>query len=114
MPFLKITTNSPVQSKNKVTQACSEFVSALLGKSEKFVMIEISDQNVMSFGGGTEPLAYIELKSIGLPIEKTKELSSKMCDFISEIFNIEKSRIYIEFSNVERNMWGWNGRTFEK
>lgn len=66
----------------------------------------------MLFGGSDEPTAYLELKSIGLPQEATTALSGALCDLISEHLEISKDRIYIEFANAERKMWGWNGATF--
>jgi len=31
---------------------------------------------------------------------------------IKQQLGIDESRVYIEFSNPERHMWGWNGATF--
>ena len=75
-------------------------------------MVSIQDQQTLSFGGSTEPCAYVEFKSLGLPTERTTELSEKLCALIEKTVGVPQARIYIEFSNPERSMWGWDGRTF--
>ena len=66
----------------------------------------------MLFAGSNEPLAYLELKSIGLPADKTTQFSATLCDLISTTLSIQSDRIYIEFSDAPRHLWGWNGKTF--
>jgi hypothetical protein len=66
----------------------------------------------MRFAGSNDPLAYLELKSIGLPTDRTTEFSQTLCDTLSQQLQIPTDRIYIEFSDAERHLWGWNGATF--
>jgi phenylpyruvate tautomerase PptA (4-oxalocrotonate tautomerase family) len=42
----------------------------------------------------------------------TADLSKSLCGLLHHIMNIPNNRIYIEFSDVEPGMWGWNGETF--
>ncbi|MEJ2141681.1 MAG: phenylpyruvate tautomerase MIF-related protein, partial [Gammaproteobacteria bacterium] len=83
-----------------------------LGKPENYVMVAIEPPVPMSFAGNTEPTAYLELKSIGLPESKTQGLSQALCTLIENTTGIRKDRIYIEFADAPRAMWGWNGGTF--
>ncbi|MCU7855695.1 MAG: hypothetical protein KZQ79_08400, partial [Candidatus Thiodiazotropha sp. (ex Lucinoma borealis)] len=46
------------------------------------------------------------------PTQKTTEFSQILCDLIQQQLHIPKQRIYIEFSNAERHLWGWNAGTF--
>ena len=112
MPVLSLHTNIPVANKEPLLKQVSSVVSEALGKPEGYVMIRISDHESMSFAGTTEPLAYVELKSLGLEIDQTTSLSETICSFISENLNIEPARIYIEFASPEREMFGWNSSTF--
>jgi len=114
MPYLKITTNKPLEKDQEaeLSKKASTLVSSLLSKPENYVMVEISSGNTMSFAGSNDPLAYLELKSIGLPGEKTADFSSELCHFISTQLNINTDRIYIEFASAERHLWGWNKDTF--
>jgi len=114
MPLLKIHTNlelSEADFENLMKQS-SALVAELLNKSEQYVMIEAKHNNNMLFAGSQEPLAYMELKSIGLDESKTQGYAESLCDFVERTLNISKSRIYIEFANAQRHMWGWNSKTF--
>ena len=87
-------------------------VAAQLGKPEKYVMVALEPGFRMSFAGSTAPAAFLQLKSIGLPESRTKEISSALCGFLEKELGIPKNRIYIVFEDVERSYWGWNGSTF--
>jgi len=112
MPLLKISTNRIVENTEAVLQATSQAVAAMLGKPERYVMVELHAGLPMSLAGSSEPLAYLELKSIGLPEERTAEFSAALCRLIDEQLGIPAERIYIEFSDAPRHLWGWNGATF--
>lgn len=114
MPFLKIQTNVDIDQ-NKQTDLltrASALTASELGKPESYVMVAIEPSCNMSFAGTTSPLAYLELKSIGLPESKTATLSKALCDLITESLNIDQGRVYIEFADAPRKMWGWKGTTF--
>lgn len=114
MPYLSLQTN---QSTDDAT--CSELLSSLssalaeaLGKPESYVMVALQTGVPMLFGGSSKPSAYLEVKSIGLPADRTPELSDMLCTLVSEYMGIAANRIYIEFSDAPRQLWGWDGRTF--
>lgn len=75
-------------------------------------MVTIQPAQAMLFAGSDGPLAYLELKSIGLPETATKDLSNHLCTLMAQELDIEKNRIYIEFADAPRHMWGWDGGTF--
>lgn len=114
MPYMKIQTNQDISEATQKTllEKASATVARELGKPESYVMVTIDPPRPMFFAGSDEPAAYLELKSIGLPGSSTKELSAALCDLVSKELSIDQSRVYIEFANAERNMWGWNGTTF--
>jgi len=66
----------------------------------------------MTFAGTDAPLAFLELKSIALPESATADASRSLCELVSGETGIDAGRIYIEFSDAPRKMWGWNGSTF--
>lgn len=114
MPYLKINTNKDLDkpSAAELTTAASKLVAEILGKPESYVMIEVNAGLSMSFAGSDAALAFMELKSLGLPESNTAALSASLCDFGKQHLGINGDRIYIEFSNGERHLWGWNGATF--
>ncbi|MCW8854177.1 MAG: phenylpyruvate tautomerase MIF-related protein [Gammaproteobacteria bacterium] len=112
MPLLIIKTNSSIDDKNSFALEASQQVATILGKPESYVMININDNQTLIFAGSDQPAAYLELKSLGLPESQTSDISSALCAFINKKLGIDSARIYIEFSNAERHMWGWKDGTF--
>jgi len=114
MPYLKIQTNqttTPDQARALISKA-SQLVASELGKPEQYVMVALSPPVPMVFAGTDAPTAYLELKSIGLPASRTGDLSQALCTLIENQLAISKERVYIEFADAPRTMWGWNGSTF--
>ncbi len=114
MPLLKIHTNQPLDdaAQTALMQLASVKVAELLGKPEGYVMIALDIGQPMLLAGSNAPLAYLELKSIELPDGATPSLSAALCQLISKELDIAQDRIYIEFTNAERHLWGWDGHTF--
>ena len=112
--FLKIQTNQalPAGDAKALAGKASALVAAQLGKPERYVMVILEHTPAMLFGGEEEPLAYLELKSIGLPPAATGTLSRALCELVQEGLGIGPDRVYIEFSDAAPQMWGWNGGTF--
>lgn len=114
MPYLKIQTNLPLSKKaeRSVLQDASALVAKELGKPEEFVMVALQPDTPMMFAGTDDPVAFLELKSIGLPADKTKRLSRTLCDLINRHLGIKPERVYVKFIDVLHSMWGWKGDTF--
>lgn len=114
MPYLSIQSNKEFtkEEQAQLIKAASSLISSLLGKPENYVMVAITPPVPMLFAGKDEFTAYLELKSIGLPEEKTRAFSKDLCALIETQTGIDKARVYIEFSDAPRAMWGWNGTTF--
>ncbi len=114
MPYLKIQTNLPMTKKAKrtVLRAASLLISEELGKPEEFVMVAVQPDTDMMFAGTEDPVAFLELKSVGLPGRQTKRLSGELCNMIHQHLGIEPARTYVKFIDVRRGMWGWKGDTF--
>jgi phenylpyruvate tautomerase len=113
MPYLLIQTNQALDEPTEKTllKKASAIVSAQLGKPPDYAMVVIDAPLPMVLAGSDEPTAYLELKSIGLSSTNTADISAALCKLLSEELSIKKHRVYIEFSNADRSMWGWNGDT---
>ena len=114
MPCLIIHTNTKIDDTNKteVVNGLSHLISTLTHKPQTYVMVVLHDNLPMLMSGSSDPCCYIELKSLDLPEDQTADYSRELCDFIENNLAISAARIYIEFSNAERHMWGWNRTTF--
>ncbi len=112
MPLLEITTNTTIDQSEKVAEQASKLTADILGKPESYVMVKLLPEQTLIFAGTDAPAAHVQLKSLGLPENKTADFSAAICAFIGSELDIDSGRIYIEFANPERHMWGWDGKTF--
>jgi len=112
MPLLEICTNTNIDDVQQLAQQASRLTAEFLGKPESYVMVKIQSEQNLIFSGTNEPAAHVKLKSLGLPENHTADFSAKICAFLKSELGIDSARVYIEFSNPERHMWGWDKRTF--
>ena len=114
MPYLNIQTNQKIDKAagTSLLSSASKLVASELGKPESYVMVALETDIPMLFAGSDAPLAYLELKSIGLPEGKTATLSAALAKLMVETLGVSQERVYIEFANAKGAMWGWNGATF--
>lgn len=112
MPYLKIITNLALPTDATLLAHASKTLAQQLGKPERYVMVEASGNAALLFGGSDAPAAYVELKSIGLDISQTKSLSKTISELLRAELSIAPDRVYVEFTNIQGNCWGWNGGTF--
>ena len=113
MPLLKIQTNVILDAeagKTLVADA-SRAVAAMLGKPERYVLVSLESAATMAFGGDSSPLAYLEMKSIGLPQGRTAEFSKALCKLMSTALGVSADRVYIEVADAQGSMGGWTGGT---
>ncbi len=112
MPLLQISTNVNIENQEEFSSNASSLVAKILGKPESYVMIAVNAKANLMFAGSNEPAAHLQLKSLGLPEDKTSAFSASLCGFMEEQLSIPPARTYIEFSNPARHLWGWDNRTF--
>jgi len=117
MPLLHIHSSSKTVNEKviqEVHQTGAQILSEELGKSTEYVMVLVNTASSLSFAQDDQkPCAYLEVKNIGgFTPEATEKLSGLLCKLVSEKLEIPTNRIYIEYQNAERHLWGWDGRTF--
>jgi hypothetical protein len=112
MPVLEITTNVSIDNTDALAKQASSLAAEMLGKPQSYVMVGINGAADLIFAGTNDPCAHLMLKSLGLPESETRTYSEKLCGFIEQQLGVSPSRIYIEFINPERHMFGWDSSTF--
>jgi phenylpyruvate tautomerase PptA (4-oxalocrotonate tautomerase family) len=116
MPLLNLFSSAKQPDEPALAQMLKSFSTLLareLGKPERYVMVGLAPRLEMSFAGSREPACYAELKNVGrLPAEKVEHLSQVLCDAIAKALAMPKDRIYIEFTNADGALWGFDGGTF--
>ncbi len=116
MPLIKVQSSILEPEKYIVRELLTDLSASLakhLSKPESYVMTAFEANIMMSFAGTFDPVAYVEVKSIGtMKPEQTKAMSQDFCQKINQKLGIATNRIYIEFADADRHMWGWNNSTF--
>lgn len=97
----------------QMLQSLSALLAHELGKPEHYVMVGLAPRMEMSFAGSREPSCYAEFKNVGqLPDDKIEHLSQVLCTVIAKALALPQDRIYIEFTNADGALWGFDGGTF--
>jgi phenylpyruvate tautomerase PptA (4-oxalocrotonate tautomerase family) len=114
MPYIEVATNVDMDDAmaRDVLSKLSGLAAEMLGKPEKYVLARVTAGQVLSHGGSADPAAYVTLRSIGLPKDGTPGFSAKICGFLQAELGVSGDKVYIDFSDIERSMFGWNGSTF--
>ncbi|MEM1057613.1 MAG: phenylpyruvate tautomerase MIF-related protein [Verrucomicrobiota bacterium] len=114
MPALRVHTSLPadVPALDTLPGALSPLVAEALGKAEDYVQVTIVPGALISFGGNTDaPSAFVALSSLELAKEKAKPLAKIICGELERVGH-PPERVFIEFTDASRSMFGWNGDTF--
>ena len=116
MPLLNLFSSAKQPDEAALTQILKSLSGLLaheLGKPERYVMVGLTPRLEMSFAGSREPACYAELKNVGqMSRDKVERLSELLCDAIAKALSLPRDRIYIEFTNADGALWGFDGGTF--
>jgi phenylpyruvate tautomerase PptA (4-oxalocrotonate tautomerase family) len=116
MPLIKVQTSVDAPDRATVEAMLKDLSASLskhLGKPESYVMTAFEPGMAMTFAGTTDPVCYIEIKSVGtMGGQRTKAMSDDFCSKVEAALGVPRQRTYIEFADAAGAMWGWNGTTF--
>jgi phenylpyruvate tautomerase PptA (4-oxalocrotonate tautomerase family) len=99
--------------RTEVLKTLSSLVAHALNKPERYVMVAMAPPTTICFSNTQEPALYAELKNVGqLSNSQIENLSQILSQALSSAFSVPSDRIYIEFTNADGALWGWNGGTF--
>jgi phenylpyruvate tautomerase len=116
MPLLTLFSSANQPDEPALSQMLGTFSSLLareLSKPEHYVMVGLAPRMNMSFAGSRQPACYAELKNVGrLSHERVEQLSAVLCDAIAKALDLPRARIYIEVTNADGALWGFDGGTF--
>lgn len=113
MPFIRTTTNCPVakSTADKITAACGQAITLLRGKTEEWLMVEVTGDKNLYFKGTDEPCAIAEVQILGKANPSELEnLTDAMTQILSSALDVPSDRIYVRYEEV--TYWGWNGANF--
>ena len=113
MPYIHTKTNIEI-TKDKELILKNEFgkaISLIPGKSERWLMLNFTDNERIWFAGEDTPTAMLEVEIFGGANESAYDaLTARLTDIISAELNIAPSRVYVKYEEIEQ--WGWNSANF--
>ena len=110
MPFIDTKTNVKIteEKERELTRKIGEAITLIPGKSERWLMLNFSDECRMAFAGDFSPTAILEVKLFGAADERSYEnLTRSLTDIVNAELSIPKSRIYIKYEEI--TTWGYGG-----
>ncbi|XP_069789145.1 macrophage migration inhibitory factor isoform X3 [Narcine bancroftii] len=100
-----------MQYKQRVCLLSHSLLEEVHGR--QYIAVHIVPDQMMHFGGSTEPCALASLSSIGkISNKENKDYSKMLFDLVNKHLHISPSRMYIIFQDLDRANVGWNGSTF--
>ncbi len=113
MPFIsaKFTGTVSPEKEKEIKSALGEAIT-LLGKSERYLMVEIEDNRRLYFGGeNSEPIAFFDVSLLhSAPRAAYEQLTARLCEIAKDSMSVDGSNVYVKFEETEN--WGYNSFMF--
>ena len=97
--------------KGELAKEAMKILSEVIGKPIVYCSSQVLE-SVGGFGGNVEPSVFIDIKSIGGLKGKQKDLSDKFCKMIETKAKIPGDKVYINFTEIAGENWGFNHKNF--
>ncbi len=112
MPFIHVKTNQDIDSaKSIIKSELGNAITAIPGKSESWLMVEISGNLDMYFKGSDEPCAMFEIAIFGKASDDAyDDLTKRICSISQKHLGVSPDRTYVKYTEIEH--WGYNNFNF--
>lgn len=117
MPLLKLQVSVPVPDSKKASllKSCSSILAEATGKPEKYVMVLLAHADGACMGGKPLAAAFVDVRGIGGLYDAINgRISKGVCDLLKQELQIDPQNVYLNFTDVPGQNWGWNGTTFDR
>ncbi len=113
MPYINCITNIKVADSDILKSELAKALDSIADKGEKWLMVSVQSEAKLYFQGNDNPAAFIEIKYIGTFSSEVKiELTEAFGKILEKLEKIDSNRVYINFTGVKAEDWGWNGSLF--
>ena len=97
---------------SSMLSACSAKLAVLLTQPEAYVMTLFDRPASMTMAGTADPCCLVEIRSVvELSSDQTQAMAQAFCPMLAEHLGVPPNRIFLNFTDFPRNMWGFNGST---
>ena len=113
MPYINArfsTTVSP-EKEIELKSALGEAIT-LLSKPERYLMVEISDNCRLYFGGNNDrPIAFFDVSLLhSAPRASYEKLTARLCDIAKDVMGVDGDNVYVKFEETKN--WGYDSFMF--
>ncbi|XP_008838834.1 macrophage migration inhibitory factor [Nannospalax galili] len=114
MPMFIVNTNVPRASvPDSLLSELAQQLSQATGKPAQYIAVQVVPDQLLAFGGSSDPCALCSLHSIGkIGGPQNRTYSKLLCGLLADRLRISPDRIYINFYDMNAANVGWNGSTF--
>ena len=113
MPYIHTKTNVAVSAEKefKLKAELGKAISIIPGKSERWLMLNFTENERMWFAGDDSPCAMLEVELFGGTSDSVYDsLTEKLTEIVSDELGISPSRVYVKYEEIDH--WGWNSANF--
>ena len=112
MPFIQVSTNQDINSvKEELKTELGQAITAIPGKSEAWLMVELAGNKDMYFKGTDEPCAMFEVEIFGSASDSAyDDLTKRICAISQKYLNVSPDRTYVKYEEIHQ--WGYNNFNF--
>lgn len=113
MPYAHLTTNLPLDAAKaeQIKAKLGSMISDIPGKSEVWLMVNITPSAMLWFKGTSDACAIVEVASFGGPNRAAYDkLTAHITTMLEDSLNVAPDRIYVRYHETQN--WGWNGTNF--
>ena len=97
---------------SSMLSACSAKLAGLLGQPEAYVMTLFDRPAGMTMAGTANPCCLVEVRSVvAFSSDQTQAVTQAFCVMLAEYLGVPPNRIFLNFTDFPRAMWGFNGST---
>lgn len=112
MPFIELKTNQNINEVKAILKSeLGSAITAIPGKSEAWLMVELEGDKTMYFKGSNEPCAMFEIALFGKANDDAyDDLTKRICAISEKYLNVSPDRTYVKYSEIDH--WGFNNFNF--
>ena len=113
MPYIETKTNITLTKQNEkdLNAAFGKALKLILGKDERWLMLDFCDNQRLWFAGDDAPAVMLKVEILGSASDASYDtLTQALTDVVFENLNIPASRVYIKYDEIDH--WGWNSSNF--
>ena len=114
MPLIKLHVTVPVTDERRAAllKTASRVLCEATGKPEKYSMAFL-ENGTATMAGQVVPAAFVDVRGIGgFNKDVNARLSREICALLQKELKIEPVNVYLNFTDVAAQNWGWNSTTF--